>query len=601
MPLRVDTNARTGLRFRQEQSERHMNMAPNLPSQAPRRGPGWANRIQAWRAAQSSPATAFTSAPEPRSIGDAARGRQLLAGNILLAGELLEQPDLRPWDATMPSPGFEAALHGFHWLDDLAALGTPEAHARAQAWTWDWMERYGRGRGPGWTPDLTGRRLIRWISHAILLLRGREASDSAAFFAVLGRQTLFLSRRWQAASPGLPRFEAICGLIYAGLSLDGMQRHTGPALAALDRDCAEVIDATGGIASRNPEDLLEVLTLLIWAEHALESAGQTPSTAHRAAIARAAPTLRALRHANGALARFHGGGAGEGGRLDYALSASRTKPGAVPAGLAMGYARLAAGRTTVILDASAPPTGPASANAHAGTLAFELTSGRRPLIVNCGSGASFGETWRRAGRATPSHSTLAIDGVSSARLGAEDSAEADLLVTVPGSVTSQRKRLEQGTQLVVSHDGYRLSHGLTHTRNLLMSLDGRSLSAEDMLATETRADRARLQDAATPAERIDGLPVVLRFHLHPDVDAELGMGASAASLALRSGEVWVFRHDGSAVLTLEPSVHLEPGRLKPRPTRQLVLRGRVTADQLRIGWTLAKAQDTPQAVRDLAD
>ena len=196
---------------------------------------------------------------------------------------------------------------------------------------------------------------------------------------------------------------------------------------------------------------------------------------------------------------------------------------------------------------------------------------------------------------------MAIDGVSSARLGAEDSAEADLLVTVPGSVTSQRKRLEQGTQLVVSHDGYRLSHGLTHTRNLLMSLDGRSLSAEDMLATETRADRARLQDAATPAERIDGLPVVLRFHLHPDVDAELGMGASAASLALRSGEVWVFRHDGSAVLTLEPSVHLEPGRLKPRPTRQLVLRGRVTADQLRIGWTLAKAQDTPQAVRDLAD
>ena len=23
--------------------------------------------------------------------------------------------------------------------------------------------QYGRGTGPGWTPDLTGRRLIRWI------------------------------------------------------------------------------------------------------------------------------------------------------------------------------------------------------------------------------------------------------------------------------------------------------------------------------------------------------------------------------------------------------------------------------------------------------
>ena len=32
----------------------------------------------------------------------------------------------------------------------------------------------GRGAGPGWTPDLTGRRLIRWINHAILLLNGQE-------------------------------------------------------------------------------------------------------------------------------------------------------------------------------------------------------------------------------------------------------------------------------------------------------------------------------------------------------------------------------------------------------------------------------------------
>lgn len=577
-------------------------MAHPSPAQARTHGgPVFADRFQAWRAARSAPATAFTSTPEPRSIGDAARGRQLLAGNFLLAGHLLEAPDTVPWDAEMPGPGFEAALHGFRWLDDLAALGTTEARVAAQHWTWEWIARHGRGHGPGWTAALTGRRLIRWISHAVLLLRGRPEQDSAVFFAVLGRQTLFLSRRWKAAPQGLPRFEAICGLIYAGLSLEGMQRHIRPALAALDRDCTREIDGEGGIATRNPEDLLEVLSLLVWAQEALEAVKLGPSEAHRTAITRAATTLRALRHADGALARFHGGGAGQAGLLDHALAASRTRPGVLPSGLAMGYARLAAGRTTLILDAAAPPTGAASANAHAGTLALEMTSGRRPVIVNCGSGAGFGEDWRRAGRATPSHSVLALEGVSSSRLGAEGAAQGDLLVTVPREVTAQRKPMHTGTQLILRHDGYRPSHGLIHTRNLALDRDGRSLSGEDMLATETEADRTRLDAALTGAERLEGLPAVLRFHLHPEVDAALDMGGAAASLALRSGEVWVFRHDGRATLTLEPSVHLEPGRLKPRPTRQLVLRGRVTEGRLRIGWTLEKAQDTPQAVRDMAD
>ena len=83
----------------------------------------------------------------------------------------------------------------------------------------------------------------------------------------------------------------------------------------------------------------------------------------------------------------------------------------------MGFARLSGGRTTVIVDAASPPGGAAGGLAHASTNAFELTSGRRPLIVSCGSGAPFGPDWRLAGRATASHSTLAVEGFSSSRLG----------------------------------------------------------------------------------------------------------------------------------------------------------------------------------------
>ena len=49
-----------------------------------------------------------------------------------------------------------------------------------------------------------------------------------------------------------------------------------------------------------------------------------------------------------------------------------------------------------------------------------------------------------------------------------------------------------------------------------------------------------------------------------DADAALDMGGNAVSIALKSGEIWVFRHDGRARLALEQSVYLEKGRLKAR-------------------------------------
>ena len=61
----------------------------------------------------------------------------------------------------------------------------------------------------------------------------------------------------------------------------------------------------------------------------------------------------------------------------------------------------------------------------------------------------------------------------------------------------------------------------------------------------------------------------------------------------------MFRHDGQARLTLEPSVYLEKGRLMPRAAKQIMLTAYLQDFQARIGWTLAKAQDTPLAIRDL--
>ncbi len=556
----------------------------------------WMNRAAARRAVSAKSVTAFVSSPEPRTIGSFARGRQLSAGNFMFAGHLLERPGASIWNLDPPDAAFEAALHGFAWLDDLAAAGDAPARARAQEWTQGWIARFGAGRGPGWTPELTGRRLIRWINHALLLLAVQDQAASDAFLRSLAQQTRFLARRWHTAAPGLPRIEALTGLVHAGVALEGMHEHAPVAARALSRECDARIGAEGTLPSRNPEELLDIFTLLTWAAAALEEAGHFAPPPLTAATARIAPTLRTLRHADGGLARFHGGGRGLEGRLDTALAASRVKERRKD-GLAMGYARLSAGRTSVIIDAAPPPGGAAAAGAHASTLAFELTSGRRPLIVNCGSGASFGADWRRAGRATPSHSTLVVAGESSARLGTD--AQADWLIHAPHHVPVQISQASDGVRFEGGHDGYVARFGLTHARTIEMTFDGRGVAGEDMLLALSDADKRRF-DRAQEARALHGLPYQIHFHLHPEVDAALDMGGAAISLALRSGEIWIFRTDARAEMKLEPSVYLEKTRLKPRAGKQIVLSGRALEYAGRIRWSLAKAQDTPISIRDLA-
>ncbi len=556
------------------------------------------NRLHARLSGFARPVTAFVSQPEPKTIGSFARGHQLMAGNFLFAGYLVEAPGRSIWQVERPSAAFEAQLHGFAWLDDLAAVGDGAARDTALRWIVEWIDIYGRGRGEGWLPELAGRRIIRWINHAVFILKGLDKGDSDRFFRNLGRQTLFLRRRWHSAPAGLPRFESLTGLIYAGLALEGSEKLVEPAMDAIARECEARIDLEGGIPSRNPEELTEAFTLLNWAAAALSEEGKMARNHHLLAIERIAPTLRALRHADGSLARFHGGGRGAEGRLDQALAVSGVRATSLQ-GLAMGFGRLSAGRSSVIMDASTPPQSQFSYHAHASTLAFELTTGRRPLIVNCGSGNQFGSEWRRAARATPSHSTLAIEGYSSSRFVPAAGLE-ELLVDAPKDVRVQSSTGVDGATLLATHNGYSPTHGLLHVRRLNLTPEGKCLSGEDTLGALSEPDRVTFEELMNQSA-MRGVRFHLRFHLHPDVLASVDLGGTAVSLVLKSGEVWVFRHEGQAAVSLEASVYLESGRLKPRVTKQIVLSDTVMDYSSNVSWSLARIEEGKRHVRDLAD
>ncbi|MCO4826203.1 MAG: heparinase II/III family protein [Amylibacter sp.] len=544
--------------------------------------PRIADRVAMRTARLSSPATAFVSQPEPRSYGQAAHGVQMLAGNYLVRGNIHEMPDSVPWDIVSLGHDQRVQMHGFAWLDDVVAVDTPEARAKAQAWVFEWVERYGRGRGDGWVPDLAGRRVVRWINHAILILQRADSEQSQAFFRSLGHQAHFLRKRWKSVRAGLPRFEALTGLAYCGLALEGQGHVLQPALKALGRECVREIGADGGIASRNPEELMEIFTLLSWVNQAVSVHGQAIDSEILLALERIAPAIRALRLGDGRMVQFHGGAAGQADRVDQALADAGIRSPARMGG-AMGYSRMSASGTVLVVDTANMPSSEHSQNVHAGALSFEMSSGRVPILVNMGPARGYATQIRNASRASAAHNVSVLDRVSSARFIGKD--KRLRWVAAPSFVNAKKDDNEFGQALLARHDGYSQSHGLIHERQLAVVHSGEEVQGEERFYCKSTGERVRF---GARADENRAMPFETHFRFHPDVDVELGLNGTIASIQLKTGEIWLLRaKDGD--LELRDTIFIEQGRLKPRATQEVVVMGRVVDYEGGISWTLTRS------------
>ena len=545
----------------------------------------WTNRLRARRSRLGGPPEVAETLPEPVMLGDAERGQALVDGTWTARGQTVRPADGGSiWAAALPDARLEAERQACRWLDDLAALGNRPARTLAQAWVQDWISRYGRGGGPGWRPELAGQRAMRWTAQASLLTEGLDRASAARFWRALAGHQRYLAATWEESEPGLPRLRALAGLVWTGLVLPN--RGHAAALAEMAALAEALVDAEGGTPSRAPEDLAEIVILLVWTARLLEDAGQHAMGPHLQAIVRAVPTLRPLRLGDGGLGRFQGGGPGSAQRIDQALAELRLTTQPKPR-LPMGYARLSGGRLTVLLDGAPPPAEPT--RACAGTLAFEMAAGRERLVVNVGPGADAGADWALAARRTAAHSAVEVDGSSSARLVATGLAArifGPRLVDGPAHVSVRQAQDASGQWLLATQDGYVASHGLLQERRLFVDARGRELRGEDILTVADARGRARFERQAAGGR----LGFAVRFHLHPAVRHELDAGRQIVLLTLASGDEWLLRAAGGAV-EVEESAYFDADAAVPLPTSQVVVRAEVVEYLGQVTWSIGRLAD----------
>ncbi len=516
--------------------------------------------------------------PQELRTADPSFASEIDVGHFGFGGAAAYIGDGSPFDLKPPSPEWERELHGFGWLRHLRAADQDTARDQAVDLVLDWIRRHGNRGGVAWEPPVVGRRLISWIANASLLL---EDVDQATYDRVadsLGDQLIRLSATWRDASAGYCRLMSLTALVLADLCVAGHDKHLGEIETEFAEELEAQILPDGGHISRNPGIPVELLLDFLPLRQCFSVRDRPAPAALNAAIDRMLPMLRFMRLGNGGLARFNGMGAPHVDALATVLAY-----GDVPANLPSlcpqsGYARLQRGETILIADVGSPPALELAGQAHAGCLSFEMSSGRWPLLVNCGSPGPADQDWRAAARATASHNTLCIGSRSSSKLVRHDLLESLVgapPIRFPQHVSARVESLEQeAIALEADHDGYLRKFGLIHRRRLILDANGWMLSGTDSL----RPPKGELRLATD-------VPFAVHFHLHPDAGCTFNGETRQAEIKLSGGERWVLWAQG-AQLAIEDGVHCAD-LSGPRRALQIVLRGACYGESV-VQWTLRR-------------
>lgn len=529
----------------------------------------WSVRALAARALGRSPIWRRTPerlliAPPDLRTADPTVADDIYAGYFVFAGRALATGGRSPFEFTPPSQAWGEALCGFGWLRHMRAADTALARANARAIVDDFISR---PRTPlARRVPVMARRVLAFLSQSPLVLDGADHAFYGRFMRALGRDVGDLDRASTESTLPLDRLTAAIASAYAGLSFDDAEPLLKRATRRLSRELDRQILADGGHASRSPRLLVDLLLNLLPLRQTYVTRGIDPPDSLLRALDRMLPMLRMLRHGDGTLALMNGMGVTAADHLATLLIYDEQRASPMRHAPLSGYARLQAGRAIVVADIGGTPPPALSSVAHAGPLAFELSSGPQRIVVNCGAPSGSREDLRQAARATAAHSTATVGDASCATfLAAEGlwprrrTAGALLrrlgpLMLAGPQVTAERRDGETGLEIRASHDGYRASHGIVHTRDLRLAPDGAALEGEDGFAVE--AGR--------------GGEVAIRFHLHPFLRATPAEGEPAVILDLPTGETWLFEADEVAPV-LEESVFFalsDGGRV----SEQIVLR-----------------------------
>lgn len=527
----------------------------------------------------------FAMVPRDMRTADPTRGQDFADGYIALAGSSKDVDSDGLFAEPTPNERFARALHNFSWMRHLRSYDAPEASQLARGYVLEWIARRAEHPPIAFTPQVRARRALCLTNQAAFLLDEAEPADYRLIMnTILEDARNAFSRRDLVRDPAERcRVLLACASIAHALADHlPLRRMT---LAALDTSLRETFHLDGGTLTRRISDLPVLLADMLALKALMEARTLQVPPRLMQTIANATRMLRMMRHPDGSLARFQGGMsiANIAPDLVAAVLTHDIERGSLPVlARQSGYARLEAAHSVVLQDCGEVPPMAAASDAHASCLAFEWSYSGTKIITNnpdhgysSYSNSDTGIERRR----TAAHSTLSVDGVSSA-LFAED-AEATPLVSNGLNVVYDRDEHASTRALVARHTGYRKRFGVDHERMISLSENGHMLEGRDRLLLSNGA-----------LARTARAPYTLHFHLQPG--AVIQRDNERRLILMINGHAISFEADGGQI-AVEDRLD-RPGYRGPARSKQITVTSSA-AQHAEINWRFI-VQPTDSSVAD---
>ncbi len=360
--------------------------------------------------------------------------------------------------------------YNLHYFDDLTATGFKKRQQALINLIDQWIDANPFGKGTGWEPYPLSIRIVNWVKWDIntKALSGRQIKS-------LFDQAQWLERRVEHHLKGNHLIANAKALIFAGgyFSGDLSEGWLKQGLNILRVELEEQILEDGGHFERSPmyhnivtEDLMDLLLLSKLYPNIVPA---QDTGVWRAKVEKMVGALDVMVHPDGEIAFFNDSAFG------VAPAASQLKlmaqnldiPTLNTSGLKQqqtlpfsGYYKLCRSNLSLIIDAGEIGPDYLPAHAHADTLSFELSVGRKRLFVNSGTSLYGNSDERLHQRKTASHNTVTVDGCDSSEVWS------GFRVAKRAKITHVDMKLSQcNISLSAAHDGFRRLNGnIDHQR-----------------------------------------------------------------------------------------------------------------------------------------
>jgi len=526
------------------------------------------------RLRQSKQPLKLVAVPRDHVAGDRQRGEALLAGRFAAGSVTVPLADL-DFAGAGASGVLNEQLQGFSWLRDLGAAASREKGAQlAEAIVGRWLLAHGTRVDDAWAPHLWGERILFWTAYAPYILSSADSGYRSALLNTLARGARHLDSGADRSPAGLRRVTAWCGVVAAGLLVQGGVPRVARGEAGLARALTGAQFDDGGLISRSPVEQVRLVDRLCLLRACYAAAKQTIPDGIEAAAAAALAALHGITMGDGAMSSWQGCNPGEASRLTALVEGCGLRARPLRQARGWGYQRLSALGTIVVLDAAPPPPQKMTESGSASTLAFEFSDGPQRIVVNCGGPAALPtdlpDELVQGLVTTAAHSTLVLADTNSTNILADGS-----LGKGVEDVTIDRSEDNDASRLEATHDGYVRAFGMVHKRSLMLGNDGKELRGADQLIAR---GRKKIRESA---------PYAVRFHLAPAIEVTTTADGMGAILRSRGVPPWNFRCRGGS-LNVEESLWID-GRGRPQRTTQLVIVGEVSGLGGEIGWQFRRS------------